>query len=77
MKSKSEKTLRRDELADFLEQLARDLRQGSVSVGDKTWKVADRVAIKTSFREKKGRFTTKLKWHWSTLDGTPMSIAAR
>lgn len=73
MKSKHEKTLRRDELADLLEQLARDLRQGSVSVGSRSWKVADQLEIKISFREKKGRFTTKLKWHWSTLDEYPDS----
>lgn len=71
MKRKHEKSLHRHELADLLEQLAHDLRQGSLPVGDRVWKVADQVEIKTSFHEKKGRFTTKLKWHWSTLDEYP------
>lgn len=71
MKSKHAKTLLRHELADLLEQLARDLRAGSVSTGDKTWKIADQVEVKTSFHEKKGRFTSKLKWRWSTLDEYP------
>jgi len=71
MKSKQKTTLRRQDLADLLEQLARELREGSVSVGDRTWKVAETVEVKTSLSEKKGRFTSKLKWHWSTLDEYP------
>ena len=71
MKSKQKTTLRRRELASLLERLARELRAGSVSVGSRTWKVAETVEMKASFSEKKGRFTSKLKWHWSTLDDYP------
>jgi len=71
MKSKQKTALRRQELADLLEQLARELREGSVSVGSRTWKVAETVEMKTSFSEKKGRFTSKLKWQWSTLNEYP------
>ncbi len=68
MKSKQKTTLQREELADLLELLARQLREGTVSVGSRSWKVAESIVLKTSFVEKKGRFTSKVKWHWSTLD---------
>jgi len=68
MKNKQKATLKREELADLLERMARRLREGTVSVSGSSWKVAENIVLKTSFSEKKGRFTSKVKWHWSTLD---------
>ena len=71
MKDKHKTTLERGELADLLERLARQLRKGTVSAGGRSWQVADKLVLKTRFSEKKGRFTAKLKWQWSTLETYP------
>ncbi len=71
MKTKRNKTLERQELAALLENLARQLRDGAVSVDGHSWEVADRLTVKTRFSEKKGRFTARIKWRWSTLDAYP------
>ncbi len=71
MKRKRKKSLNREELADLLERLARQLREGTVAMEGRSWPVSDQLAVKIGFSEKKGRFTAKLKWQWSTLDGYP------
>lgn len=68
MKNKIEKEFNRLELADYLENLARHLRNGKFEAGGRQWSVPDAFEAKIKHREKKGRIETKLKWRWSTLD---------
>jgi XXXCH domain-containing protein len=67
MEEKAEHTLSRQELADYLEDLARGLRQGQMQVEGNTWTVPGEVEAKLHLKEKKGRLTLKLKCRWETL----------
>jgi len=57
----------REELADYLEQLATALRKGNFESEDRCWLIPDKLQAKISHKEKKGRIDTKIKWRWSTL----------
>ena len=59
--------MQRQELADYLEQLATALRKGSFETGEQCWSIPDKLPAKISHKEKKGRIETKIKWRWSTL----------
>ncbi len=67
MKEKFAETLSRQGLADFLESLAQDLRQGELEVQGNTWSVPEEMEAKVSLKEKKGRLSLKLKVKWETL----------
>ena len=67
MKSKIKKEMKRQELADYLEQLATALRNGNFQTGDQRWSVPDKLQAKISHKEKKGRIDSSIKWRWSTL----------
>lgn len=67
MEEKLANTLSRQELADYLEDLARGLRQGQLEVEGNTWKVPEAMETKRSLKEKKGRLSLKLKFRWETL----------
>ena len=67
MKNKIKKEMQRQELADYLEQLATALRNGEFETADHRWSVPDKLQAKISHKEKKGRIDTKIKWRWSTL----------
>jgi len=67
MEEKNETTLPRQNLADYLEDLARELRQGQLEVEGKTWGVPEEVDAKLILKEKKGRLVLKLKFRWETL----------
>lgn len=60
--------MQRQELADYLEVLAKALRKGSVEAGKRRWSIPDKLQTKISHKEKKGRIDTKIKWRWSTLE---------
>ena len=68
MKSKIEKQFNRLELADYLEQIAGELRSGTISTEGRQWSIPEIIEAKIKHKEKKGRIETKLKWRWSTLD---------
>jgi XXXCH domain-containing protein len=68
MKYKIKKELQRQELADYLEQLAEALRKGDFETGAHRWSIPDTLQAKISHKEKKGRIDTKIKWCWSTLE---------
>ena len=57
----------REELADYLEDLARGLRRGTVEIEGRAWTIPEKVAAELGVKEKKGRLSAKLKWNWSTL----------
>ena len=68
MKNKIKKEMQRQELADYLEQLAGALRAGKFEAGEHHWSIPDKLQAKISHKEKKGRIDTKIKWRWSTLE---------
>jgi XXXCH domain-containing protein len=67
MGDRTEKKLERLELADTLETLGRQLRDGTLEAGDRTWTVPENIETRIQFKEKKGRIVTKLSWRWATL----------
>ena len=67
MKNKIEKEFTRQELAKYLEQLADQIRNGSLDAVGRKWSIPETFEAKVRHREKKGRFETKLKWSWSSL----------
>ena len=60
--------MQRQELADYLEQLASALRKGEFETAEHHWSIPDKLQAKISHKEKKGRIDTKIKWRWSTLE---------
>ena len=68
MKNKIKKEMHREELADYLEQLATALRNGNFETKDRCWLIPDKLQAKISHMEKRGRIDTKIKWRWSTLE---------
>jgi len=68
MTDKIKKEMQRQELAEYLERLARQLRRGSFESGDRRWSIPDKLQAKISHKEKKGRFDAKIKWRFPTLD---------
>ena len=65
---KDEKELGRAELAEYLESLAGQLKNGALEIDGRTWTVPEKLNVTIGFKEKKGRLTAKLKCGWSTLD---------
>jgi XXXCH domain-containing protein len=66
--NKIKKEMSRQELADYLEQLADALRKGNFETGNRRWLIPEKLQAKISHKEKKGRIDTKIKWRWSTLE---------
>lgn len=56
------------ELADQLESMARQLRDGHFKTHSGSWPVPETVKAKIKIVEKKGRLQTSLKFKWSTVD---------
>ncbi len=67
MKNKIKKEFNRLELADYLEQIAAQLRSGLFETEGRQWTIPEKFNAKIKHKEKKGRIQTKLKWRWSTL----------
>ena len=67
MGEKTDKTLTRIELADYLQNLSEQLRQGALEVHGRQWTVPDDLDVRMEFKEKKGYLVAKLSWSWSTL----------
>jgi len=68
MEKKIEKMTSPMELADQLESMARQLRQGHFSTDSGSWPVPEVVKTKIKVVEKKGRLQTRLKFMWSTVE---------
>lgn len=64
---KETKNFGREELAAYLEDLARQVRTGTLREGDRGWSVPDEIVTKISLKEKKGRLSAKLSMGWETL----------
>ena len=67
MKNKIEKVISPQELAEQLEQIAAALKRGFVEVGGRQWSVPDKLDAKIKHKEKRGRFSSKIKFRWSSL----------
>jgi XXXCH domain-containing protein len=67
MRYKIEKEFGRLELADHLEKIAAQLRNGTFEANGRQWTIPETFEAKIKHKEKKGRIETKLKWRWSTL----------
>ena len=67
MKKKIDKEISPVEMAAYLEQLAAQLKSGKIDVEGSEWSVPEVLAAKIKHKEKKGRFTSKIKIRWSSL----------
>jgi XXXCH domain-containing protein len=67
MEDKIEREFRRQELADFLENLARQVRSGSFQVQGTQREVPERLETKIELKEKKGRVIAKVRFRWAVL----------
>lgn len=68
MEKKIEKKISPTELADQLEAMARQLRDGRFQTESGTWPVPATLTAKIKIVEKKGRLQTRLKFQWSTVE---------
>jgi XXXCH domain-containing protein len=67
MGDKEARSLSRLELADFLADLAAQLRRGALEAQGRHWTVPESLETRLEFKEKKGHLTARLIWSWSTL----------
>jgi amphi-Trp domain-containing protein len=68
MEDKVKRSFQRQELADYLENLAQQLRRGSFEVEGKPWGVPELLDTKIDIQEKKGCVNAKVRFRWSVLD---------
>lgn len=68
MENRIEKEMSPTELADHLEAMARQLRDGQFKTENGSWPVPEAVKAKIKVVEKKGRLQTRLKFKWSTVE---------
>lgn len=68
MVEKIERRFLREELADYLENLAQQVRQSSFEVGGTQRGVPEHLDTKIEIKEKKGCINTKVRFRWSILD---------
>ena len=67
MGNKEQTTWSPQQLADYFQNLADQLRRGALEVRGHHWSVPPELSVRTEFKEKKGRLAVKLSWAWSTL----------
>ena len=67
MVEEKERKLGRLELADYLGEMSRQLKEGRLEAEGRTWTVPDQVEVKLELKEKHGRLQAKLSWRWETL----------
>ncbi|MCX5887994.1 MAG: GAK system XXXCH domain-containing protein [Deltaproteobacteria bacterium] len=68
MEDKIEREFLRQELADYLENLARQVRSGSFLVQGTQWGMPERLETKIELKEKKGRVNAKVRFRWTVLN---------
>lgn len=68
MEDKIEQKMSPTELADQLENMARQLRDGKFKTASGSWPVPEALTAKIKIVEKKGRLQTRLKFKWSTVE---------
>lgn len=65
MGKKIEKRCSRQELADYLADLSRQLGRGRLEAEGRVWTVPEQVDVKIHLKEDEGYCTGKIKWQWS------------
>jgi XXXCH domain-containing protein len=68
MENRIEQKMSPTELADRLEVMARQLRDGQLKTASGAWPVPEAVTTKIKIVEKKGRLQTRLKFKGSTVE---------
>jgi XXXCH domain-containing protein len=68
-----ERAVDRSELAEYLERLAAQIREGRFRAEGRDWEIPDQLDVKIHIKEKKGRLSGKLRWQWSTLGDYDLS----
>jgi len=67
MGEKIAREFQRIELAEYLETLAGELRDGKITSAKRNWTVPDAIGAKIKIKEKKGRIELNINCRWSTL----------
>jgi amphi-Trp domain-containing protein len=67
MENKIEREFLREELADYLENLARQVRSGSFQVQGTRREVPEKLEAKIELKETKGRVIAKVRFRWEVL----------
>ena len=67
MKDSESTRLTRKELGDYLISLGEQIHRGAFQAEGRSWPVPDEVEAEIHLKEKQGRITAKIKWHWATL----------
>ena len=67
MEEKIEQELPRQELADFLEDLARQVREGTLQVQGARRELPEALETKIEVREKKGSIIAKVRFRWPVV----------
>jgi XXXCH domain-containing protein len=68
MEDKIEREFQRQELADYLENLARQVRSGAFQVQGTPRVVPERLSTKIELKDKKGYVTAKVRFRWAVLN---------
>jgi XXXCH domain-containing protein len=67
MEEKIERGFERHKLADYLEDLAQQLRSGSFEVEGKNWGVPEELDTKIEIKEKNGSVNARVRFRWSVV----------
>jgi amphi-Trp domain-containing protein len=68
MEEKIEREFQRQELADYLENLAQQVRSGAFQVQGAPRQVPERLNTKIELKEKKGYVSAKVRFRWAVLN---------
>lgn len=68
MGKKVERRCGRQELADYLADLSRQLRRGRLEAEGRVWTVPEQVDVKIHLKEEEGYLTSKISWQWSVRE---------
>jgi XXXCH domain-containing protein len=66
MENKAKKCLNRLEMADYLQSLSEQLRQGSLEAEGRQWTVPEEIWNEIKLKEKKGYIKAKISLSWPT-----------
>jgi XXXCH domain-containing protein len=69
MDERPEREFSREDLADYLEKLAKQLRRGAFDTERGVRPVPERIGAKIHIKEKKGRIVAKINLEWSMPHG--------
>ena len=65
----------RHELANHLEDMAAQLRLGSIPFGSETLEVPENIEVRSSIKEKRHAVAYKLEWRWAPPEGSRVTAS--